>query len=70
MNSNNNQQHEVSMTTVKVFTDKYNNFKKLTDGEFSLQKLVNRTIYLYVNDPEFRNKIQTTNDLKISGSAF
>ena len=69
MNSN-NQQHEVSMTTVKVFTDKYNNFKKLTDGEFSLQKLVNRTIYLYVNDPEFRNKIQTTNDLKISGSAF
>jgi hypothetical protein len=35
-----------------------------------LQKLVNRSVYLYTNDPDFKAKIDNANDLQISGSAF
>jgi hypothetical protein len=36
----------------------------------TLQKLVNRCVYLYINNPEFKAKIDAANDLQISGSAF
>ena len=36
--------------------------------KFSLQKLVNRSIHLYLNDLEFRNTIHLHNDLATSGS--
>ena len=54
------------ITTVKVLSDLYNDFKKLNiDTGFSLQKLVNRSMFLYVNDDTFQNTIETTH---LSGS--
>ena len=54
------------ITTVKVLTELYNDFKRLNiDSGFSLQKLVNRSMFLYVNDDKFQNKIEHT---QLSGS--
>lgn len=63
--------HETSFTSVHLFKDKYTSFKEagLSSG-MTLQKLVNRCVYLYTNDPDFKAKIDSTNDLQISGSAF
>lgn len=63
--------HSTSLTSIKIFRDKYSAFKGITavDG-FSLQRLVNRSLYLYITDEEFRNKLKSTNDLQNSGSSF
>ena len=63
--------HALSLTSINVFSDKYTEFKhrSLTDG-ISLQKLVNRCIWLYNNDTDFREKINTCHDLQVSGSSF
>jgi hypothetical protein len=63
--------HETSFTSVHVFKDKYSVFKQLgvTNG-MTLQKLVNRCVYLYASDQSFRDKVDKTNDLQMSGSAF
>ena len=54
------------ITTVKVLSDLYNDFKRLNiDTGFSLQKLVNRSMFLYVNDDKFQNTIEMT---QLSGS--
>ena len=43
--------NETKLTTVKILSKLYNNFKKDTiENEFTLQKLVNRSMFLYVND--------------------
>ena len=62
--------HPTKLTTVKVLTDKYTAFKVSTvnDEGITLQALVNRAIYLYQTDTDFRKKIDTTLDLKVSGS--
>ena len=58
---------DTKLTTVKIFTELYNNFKKDTiEDEFTLQKLVNRSILLYTTDTEFKNQIQAT--IVVSGS--
>ena len=50
------------ITTVKVLSDLYNDFKKLNiDTGFSLQKLVNRSMFLYVNE----SKLSIMRTLKI-----
>ena len=49
------------ITTVKVLTELYNDFKRLNiESGFSLQKLVNRSMFLYVNDDKFQNTIEKT----------
>ena len=49
------------ITTVKVLTEIYNDFKRLNiESGFSLQKLVNRSMFLYVNDDKFQNTIENT----------
>ena len=54
------------ITTVKVLSDLYNDFKKLNiDTGFSLQKLVNRSMFLYVNESKFQETIEKT---QLSGS--
>jgi hypothetical protein len=63
--------HETSFTSVHVFKDKYQSFKETgVSSGMTLQKLVNRCVYLYTNDPEFKQKVDETNTLQISGSAF
>ena len=63
--------HETSFTSIHIFKDKYNVFKEsgVSNG-MTLQKLVNRCVYLYTNDPDFKAKIDGTTDLQVSGSAF
>ena len=54
------------ITTVKVLTELYNDFKRTNiESGFSLQKLVNRSMFLYVNDDKFQSRIEKT---QLSGS--
>ena len=47
------------------------NFKiKTVSNEMTLQKLTNRCINMYVNDEDFRNKVENDDKLSISGSSF
>lgn len=63
--------HDTSFTSVHVFKDKYGAFKQnALPAGMTLQKLVNRCVYLYNIDPKFRSKIDQLNDLAISGSSF
>ncbi len=60
---------EVKLTTVKILIDLYKQFKgRNLDGEFTLQKLVNRSMDLYVLDTKFKSKIQNYDKLTSSGS--
>ena len=46
------------LTTVKVLSDKYREFKMETlNSEMTLQKLVNRAIHLYLTESEFKKTI-------------
>ena len=64
-------QKETTLTSVKIFKNLYNDYKNLTvNNTMSFQKLVNRSVYLYLNDENFKQKIDETKDLKISGSKY
>tara|TARA_Y100000361_G_C11147252_1_gene338801 strand:- start:1071 stop:1271 length:201 start_codon:yes stop_codon:yes gene_type:complete len=64
-------QKETTLTSVKIFKNLYNDYKYLTvNDSMSFQKLVNRSIYLYLNDDKFKEKINETTELKISGSNY
>jgi hypothetical protein len=59
-----------SVTTVKVDKILYESFKiKNVQTRFYLQDLVNRCMYLYMNDEEFREKIYTFNIPVLSEAA-
>jgi hypothetical protein len=63
--------NNIKLTSVKIVKDIYNEFKHASiDGNINLQKLVNRCVLLYINDDEFRDKINHYVDLKESGSGF
>lgn len=50
------------LTSVKVDSEVFNDFKiQCIKYKFSLQKLSDRCIFLFVNDEEFRKKILDTN---------
>lgn len=62
---------DVKLTSVKILKDLYTQFKRVTlDDKMSLQKLVNRSLTLYVEDPKFKEKIDSFAELQISGSQF
>jgi hypothetical protein len=49
---------EKKLTSVHILEDVYRKFKiNAIDGNINLQKLVNRSLDLYVKDESFRNKI-------------
>lgn len=59
-----------SITTVKVDKQLYESFKiKNVKTKFYLQDLVNRCMYLYLNDDQFRSQIYNFNIPQISESA-
>lgn len=59
------------LTTVKIIKDVYSKFKKVSfDSNITLQKLVNRSLEKYSEDEQFRNEINSYNELQISGSQF
>ena len=50
--------NDTKLTSVKIISELYSKFKvEAMKNEFTLQKLVNRSIDLYVEDDDFRNKI-------------
>jgi hypothetical protein len=60
---------EMKLTSVKILKSLYNKFKmKTINTKMSLQKLTNRSVYLYLNDDGFRKTVNETDDLHISGS--
>ena len=59
------------LTSIKLIEDIYKNFKSNTvNTSMSLQKLINRTIYLYNSDTNYKNRLNNTNELTVSGSGF
>jgi hypothetical protein len=53
---------EEQLTSVKVEKDLFNTFKvECVKRKFSLNKLVNRAMDLYIQDEEFRKKITNHN---------
>ena len=61
--------NNVKLTTVKLLDDLYKKFKiSNLEDNFTLQKLVNRSMDLYVKDEGFRKTIVEWDNLKPSGS--
>jgi hypothetical protein len=59
------------LTTVKILKGVYASFKKISiDTEINLQKVVNRSLNLYITDELFRNKVDKHIELQVSGSQF
>ena len=63
---------KIKLTSVKIVQDIYNAFRhvSLDNENINLQKLVNRSILLYIEDEEFRDKVDNYDDLTESGSSF
>ena len=60
---------EYKLTAVKILKELYKKFKTNTlDDEFTLQKLVNRSMDLYLVDSDFKSQIHEYKNLKVSGS--
>jgi len=61
--------NNVKLTTVKLLNDLYKKFKiSNLEDNFTLQKLVNRSMDLYVSDEGFKKTIVEWDNLKPSGS--
>jgi hypothetical protein len=59
------------LTTVNVIKDIYSSFKKISfESDITLQKLVNRAVYKYTTDDDFRDSIHSCHILQVSGSKF
>ena len=55
---------DMTLTSVKVQSELFENFKiACVKYKFSLQKLVDRTIHLYLTSDEFRKSIHNHNNL-------
>ena len=63
--------NNTKLTSVKILQDLYGKFKVATvNTKMTLQKLTNRSIHLYMNDNNYKDIIETTDDLTVSGSNF
>tara|TARA_Y100000296_G_C5071784_1_gene205276 strand:- start:563 stop:751 length:189 start_codon:yes stop_codon:yes gene_type:complete len=61
----------LKLTSVKLLDNLYKKFKVFNlDDNFTLQKLVNRSMDLYVHNENFRKTINEWRNLKASGSAL
>ena len=59
------------LTSVKILEDLYKRFKSTTvNTKMTLQKLTNRSMDMYLNDEDFKEQIETNNNLIVSGSNF
>lgn len=62
--------NDKQLTSVKVDSELFDNFKVLTiRTKFSLQKLVDRSMFLYLTDENYRNKLHNTLNTQLSGSS-
>ena len=61
----------LKLTSVKLEERLFEDFKVASIRQkFNLQKLVNRSIHLYLVDEEFAKQLHTHTDLPISGSGL
>ena len=59
------------LTSVKIINSLYQMFRFNTvNTPMTLQKFVNRTMYLYTADQEFKQSIDESTCLTVSGSGF
>ena len=59
------------LTSVKILENLYNKFKLDTvNTKMTLQKLTNRSVDKFLNDREFKEEIETYDNLTASGSNF
>jgi aminoglycoside N3'-acetyltransferase len=59
------------LTSVHVLEDIYKKFKVISiDGNINLQKLVNRSLDLYVKDQNYRATINNYTELATTGSKY
>ena len=57
---------DMTLTSVKVKSDLFENFKiECVKRKFSFQKLVDRSIFLYLTDENFRKQINNQINLEI-----
>jgi hypothetical protein len=57
------------LTSVKILEDLYKRFKSTTvNTKMTLQKLTNRSINLYLTDDNYKNTVETHDNLITSGS--
>ena len=57
------------LTSVKILEDLYKRFKATTvNTKMTLQKLTNRSIDLYLTDENYKNIVETHDNLIVSGS--
>ena len=62
---------EEKLTSVKVINELYRKFReKSIRDDFSLQKLVNRSLDLFVHDEKFQKTILEYDNLEESGSKY
>ena len=62
---------DIKLTSVKVLESLYKRFKvKTVNSDMTLQKIANRSINLYLTDNSFREMMDSTDSLFISGSNF
>ena len=62
---------EDKLTSVKVIDELYRKFKeKSIRDDFSLQKLVNRSLDLFVHDEDFAKSLLDYKNLEESGSKY
>ena len=60
-----NQQDLWQLTSIKLLSDIYSDFRSESKIQnITLQKLVNRSMWLYNNDSAFRDQIKDTKTLK------
>ena len=63
--------NEEKLTSVKVIDELYKKFReKSIRDDFSLQKLVNRTLDMFVYDEDFQKKVLEYDNLEKSGSKY
>ena len=62
---------DTKLTSVKIITELYKKFKvEALNEEFTLQKLVNRSMEKYLKDDDYKKSIVEYDELQISGSNF
>ena len=61
--------NKAKLTSVKILEDLYKSFKSATvNTKMTLQKLTNRSIDLYLTDKQYKQQLETHDNLTISGS--
>jgi hypothetical protein len=59
------EKNNLKLTSVKVLRKLYSDFRKdITDSDFTLQKLVNRSLYLYQTDTNFKMLVENLEKLQ------